>query len=265
MSQPILISQSPAPAETSVVLGHLIQMQFDQAIDPTTLNDSTFSLIWQGDSLVFDADNLSIKSGTKPTQSKQYLTGKFTFPSPDTAIFTSNQPLRPKTEYTVLVAGGTSVVALNVVKNPAGEKLKQSYTWKFTTTDITTLTGTETPVSSPLVEDAPALTSDQIRVMPRRRIGTDITEAIEIWFPDDIDPDSLDPAYSNPATLFNQSLFNDLPVDPTFAQDANPFNDVVVSVEAINNDPRVTIPSNLSYSVSITKNVLTIHLIQPTP
>jgi|AGTN01.1.fsa_nt_gi hypothetical protein len=118
MSQPVILSQSPAAAETSVVLGHLIEVKFDQPIDPATINDSTFSLIFQGDSLVFDADNLA-KTGARPAAAKTYITGKFAFPSPDVVQFTPDAPLRPKTEYTVIIAGGTSVVAVNVVKNPS--------------------------------------------------------------------------------------------------------------------------------------------------
>lgn len=242
MAQPSVISQSPAPSETSVVLGHLIEITFDGPIDPATVNDSTFSLICQGDSLVFDADNLAVK-GAKPQTTKQHITGAFVFPTPDKLVFTPDKPLRPKTEYTVIIAGGTSVLAQNVVKNSSGEKLKQSYTWKFTTTDIETMTGRETPPASPLVDIAPELLTDQIRVVPRRRLGIDFTEAIEIWFPDDIDPDSLDPSYFSQAVL----------------PDGNPFNDIVCSIEAINNDPRVVIPTGLSYRITVNKNVLTIH------
>lgn len=243
MSQPVIVSMSPAAAETSVVLGHLIEVKFDQPIDQTTINDSTFSLMCQSGSLVFDADNLA-KSGSSAATSKLHLTGKFVFPAPDTVQFTPDTPLRPKTEYTAIIAGGGSVVAVNVIKNPAGEKLKQSYTWKFTTTDIETLTGSETPVMSPLVEDNPDLPTDQIRVVPRRNLKTNFLEAIEIWFPDDIDPASLDPAY----------------FAPNVQADLNPFNDILVSIEAVNNDPQIQIPPGLTYSITVNKNVLTIQI-----
>lgn len=240
MSQPVLVSQSPTPSEASVVLGRLVEMTFDQAIDPATLNESTFSLLFQGDSLVFDADNLSLTGG-RPASQKQHIPGTFAFPEPSRAVFTPSTPLRPKTEYTVIVAGGSSSLAQSVVKNLAGEKLKQTYTWKFVTTEIATLTGGQSPVSSPLVEDDPELTPEMIRIIPRKRLGTDFTEAIEIHFPAEIDPASLDASY-----------FGLVPAD------ANPFNDVLVSMEAPNNDPLVEIPEDMTYTVTINGNILRI-------
>lgn len=240
MSQPVLVSQSPAPNEASVVLGHLVELTFDQTIDPATLNESTFSLLFQGDSLVFDADNLSL--GGKPASQKQHIAGTFSFPSPGTVVFTPSTPLRPKTEYTVIVAGGSSTLAQSVVKNLAGEKLKQSYTWKFVTTEIASLTGSQSPASSPLVEDDQELTTAMIQIIPRKRLGTNFTEAIELHFPADIDPASLDQSYLGTGLL----------------GDANPFNDVLVSIEAPNNDPLVEIPEHMTYSVVIDRNILRI-------
>jgi hypothetical protein len=240
MSQPVLVSQSPTPNETSVVLGHLVELTFDQPINQSTLNEATFSLSFQGDSQVFDADNLSL--GGRPASQKQHVAGTFSFPEPAKAVFTSSTPLRPKTEYTVIVAGGSSLLAQSVVKNLAGEKLKQSYTWKFVTTEIASLTGSVTPISSPLTEDDPELTSDMIQIFPRKRIGADFTESIEIHFPADIDLESLDASYGGASAPL----------------DANPFNDILVSMEAPNNDPLIAIPENVTYSVTIDKNVIRI-------
>lgn len=240
MSQPVLLSQTPTPNEASVVLGRLVELTFDQAIDPATLNESTFSLLFQGDSLVFDADNLSLNQ--RPASQKQHIPGVFSFPLPTKAVFTPSVPLRPKTEYTVILAGGSSSLAQTVVKNLTGEKLKQTYTWKFVTTEIATLTGSQTPVSSPLVEDDPELTTEMIRIIPRKRLGTNFTEGIDIHFPAEIDPASLDPSY----------VGVDIPAD------SNPFNDVLVSMEAPNNDPLVVIPEGITYRVTIDKCLLRI-------
>jgi hypothetical protein len=50
---------------------------------------------------------------------------------------------------------------------------------------------------------------------------------------------------------------------PMASADVNPFNDIVVSIEALNNDPQIQIPASLSYNVTVDpnrKNVLVIQI-----
>jgi hypothetical protein len=143
--------------------------------------------------------------------------------------------------YTVTLAGGNSTLATNTVKAVGGEKLTQSCTFRFTTG---TLDMVAPPPVSPLPDENPAINVDDIRIVPRKVLGNDLAQEIWIFFPADIDPTSLDPSYS----------------DPEVQPDSDPFNDVITSLDALLDDPQVTIPENPQFSVKVEGNILKIRL-----
>ena len=89
-----------------------------------------------------------------------------------------------------------------------------SYEWTFITGDLN--------LTTPLLDDMPAIQLDQIKVIPLgRRIGVDLAQEIDIIFPGPIDPTSINT------------------------------EDILMSIEAVLSDPTVMVPSGLTPSVTI--------------
>jgi hypothetical protein len=227
MSAPTVLSTSPGPNETGIVLGQAIRIVFNQPIDQATLNDATFALIGPGQTSLVDADEMGRAAPTAQT-GREYITGIFSFPAPDTAVFTPSRPLRPGVTYQALLSGSSSLLAKNAVRNPAGEILASAYKWQFTTGSLDLK---EPPAVSPVAPandwERPRINPNEIRVTPRKAIGNDLT-LIELEFPDEIDETSFDP------------------------------RDLVVTLEAIINDPQVEVPLGLAASVTVLGNKLSI-------
>lgn len=232
-------SVSPVPNEISVVIGRPIEVVFDKPVDPASVTTATFSLMGPGQTALVDADNLIHKTPDALT-GREYITGTFAFPEANKLVFTPGRPLRPMVRYTVMLAGSNSILATNVIKAVGGEKLAQSYTFSFTTFAETA----EPLVYSPLLEDHPQIPLDEIRLIPRAATGNNLGQDIEIHFPDLIDLSSLDPSYAGAEA----------------PQDSNPFNDILVTAEALLNDPQVSVPAGLAYVVSISGNVIRVRL-----
>jgi hypothetical protein len=121
--RPLVISTSPLPNETGVVLNKVVSANFNMPMDPATISTSTFTL----------------------NQGITTITGVVTY-SGNTALFTPNANLTANTVYTATITTGA--------KNMAGVALASNYVWNFTTGAIVaprvTLTdpfNTETGVS----------------------------------------------------------------------------------------------------------------------
>ena len=100
--QPLVLTTSPTPNETGVVLNKIVSATFNMPMDPATINTSTFTL----------------KQGTTT------ITGVVTY-SGNTALFTPNANLTANTVYTATITTGAH--------NMAGVALASNYVWNFTT------------------------------------------------------------------------------------------------------------------------------------
>jgi hypothetical protein len=102
-SVPVVVSTDPANTATGVALNKKITATFNQVMDPTTINSTTFTL----------------NNGATP------VAGTVTY-SGTTATFTPSVNLNPLTVYTGTITTGA--------KNTAGNGLASNYVWTFTTT-----------------------------------------------------------------------------------------------------------------------------------
>lgn len=103
--QPVVISTSPTPYETGVVLNKVVSATFNMPMNPSTINATTFTL----------------KEGTNA------ITGAVTY-SANTAFFTPNINLTANTVYTATLT--------TEAENMASISLASDYVWNFTTGTI---------------------------------------------------------------------------------------------------------------------------------
>jgi hypothetical protein len=228
MSAPVVVSVDPGNSETDVVLGQALIVTFDQVIDPTTLNDSTFSLTYPASIQVVNASQLI--SG-KPESSTVAVDGTWSLATVAGATVATFQPTRgfqQNTPYTAMLLGADASLSTEDLKNLAGESMAVSYQWTFTTGVLDLLIP---PSTSPLVDDNRAIQLDQIRIVPRIRLNQDLTQEFDVIFPGDIDPTSFD------------------------------VSDIYLSVEAILGNPLIPgPPPNLEYSATVDGNKLRIRV-----
>ena len=78
MSAPLVVNVDPANNEVDVVLGTQITVTFDQAIDTTTIDESTFSVTGPGQTQILTAGQLIAKDGDT-LLSREYIEGTFAF------------------------------------------------------------------------------------------------------------------------------------------------------------------------------------------
>lgn len=233
MAAPVVVSVSPGADATDVVLGQKISVEFDQPVDQASVNTASFALMGPGQVGLVGPNQLYQNSPTIST-GREWVKGVFLFPPGANRVdFIPETPLRPNTTYTVLVAGGNSSLALDVVKNIDGEKLEQSFQWSFSTG---ILPGTSIPPSSPLPATAieqswqkPKIKPEDIAVTPRAVVGNNLS-TIELNFPGEIDPTSFS------------------------------LNDVLVGIEPILNDPLVMVPQGLTKTVTVSGSKIIIQI-----
>jgi hypothetical protein len=227
MSAPLVLQATPSDQETDVILGQGIVVVFDQAIDTSTLNESTFSLTYQAPAQILTSNRL-IDGDASP--STVPVTGTWSFatdPAGHTVgTFTPTDHLQPNTLYTAMLLGTDASLSTQDVMNPGGEAMVSSYQWTFTTGVLNLLVP---PPSSPLLTAPPAIQYDQIKIIPRgRHIGQDLTQEIDILFPEDIDPTSFD------------------------------ISDIYMSIEPLLGDPTTTVPPGLAYAAVVSGNKIKI-------
>jgi hypothetical protein len=109
---PVVVSTTPANGATAVPVAQVISATFNQAMDPTSINASTFIVTGLGGVAV---------------------AGVVTF-SGTTASFTPNALLAPSTLYTATITTGAT--------NSAGNPLAADVVWTFTTGTIPTVIAT---------------------------------------------------------------------------------------------------------------------------
>ncbi len=109
---PVVTSTDPSPGATNVVLNKIITANFNKAMDPNTINTTTFLL----------------KDGATTILGKVSYTAL-------TASFAPNVALTPNRLYTATITTGA--------KDPSGNALAADYTWTFTTSTVPTVTSTD--------------------------------------------------------------------------------------------------------------------------
>ena len=200
-----------------MVLGTQITVTFDQLIDTTTIDESTFSVTGPGQTQILTAGQLIAKDGDT-LLSREYIEGTFAFDvTPAGASIVSFVPKRhfqPNVQYQILLLGLDASLTVDVIKNPAGEAMAASYQWSFQTGDLNLAVP---PTQCLLIENtlASAINPVDIEILPRKMVGVDLTQIIDIIFPCPIDPTSID------------------------------LNELMISIEPIMGDPRIAVPPNL--------------------
>jgi hypothetical protein len=217
MSSPLVVNVDPANSEVDVVLGTQITITFDQAIDPTTIDASTFSVTGPGQTQILTAGQLIAKEGNT-LLSREYIEGTFAFDidsqGRSVVSFVPVRHFQPNVRYEVLLLGLDASLTINVIANPAGEAMALSYQWSFQTGDLNL---TVPPTQSLLIDNTLALAINpaDIRLLPRKMVGADLTQIIDIIFPGPIDPNSFS------------------------------LEDVLMSIEPVMGDPGIAVPPNL--------------------
>ena len=134
MSAPVVVSVQPNPNETEVVLGQPIIITFDQVIDTSTLDATTFSLTYQAAAQVINAMNLI--SGN-PAPSTVVVQGTWTFTTnasnQTVATFTPSTAFQQNTPYTATLLGTDAALTSADIQNTSGPAMASSYSWSFTT------------------------------------------------------------------------------------------------------------------------------------
>lgn len=228
MSAPSIISSSPAHGTTDVVLGTSIIVGFDQPMDVSTLNASTFSLTGPGQTGVITPGNLIDVKPTVKT-GREYIQGSFSFSSDSNGntvlTFAPGTPLRPNAVYTVLIVGPGMLLSSSA-KNAQGEALVSNYEWSFTTGDLNV---SVPPPQSPLTPLAVPLNPAGIQINQNLwAVGNNLAQEIVITFPGGIDTTSVTP------------------------------DQILLSLEPILNDPFVKVPTGLTPNITISGNKITI-------
>jgi Ice-binding-like/Bacterial Ig-like domain len=109
---PVVVANSPATGATGVAVTTSISATFNEALNPATANNSTFTLTGPGGTAV---------------------TGMITY-SGSTATFAPNSNLAASTTYTATITTG--------VQDPAGIALAANFVWTFTTGTVPTVLST---------------------------------------------------------------------------------------------------------------------------
>jgi hypothetical protein len=222
---PLVLSVNPGVAETDVVLGTQIVVTFDQAIDVTTLTEDTFSLTAPG------VQTLTPGQLTPTEPAREYITGAFDFAvdaSGRTVLrFNPATALRKDTEYSVLILGASSSLSADTVKSAAGLAMVDSYEWTFKTGALNVVTPPPLP---PLPAQISYLDPKEIIVIPRKAVGNDLAQEIDLIFPEDVDATSVD------------------------------LTTLLIAVEPILGDLGVVVPANLNAVAAVTGRKITISI-----
>jgi hypothetical protein len=187
VAAPTVLSVSPGVAETDVVLGTQIVVTFDQEIDAATLTESTFSLTGPAQQALTPGE----LSPSDPGQESVLGTFSFALDGSGRTVATFNPTLslRKDTEYNVLLLGANSVLSADAILNAADEAMVESYAWTFKTGSLNVVVP---PAPAPLPSQLSYIDTAQIVVIPRKVIGNDLAQEIQLIFPEELDPASVD-------------------------------------------------------------------------
>ena len=124
---PQVVSTIPGTDTTNVLVRTKVTVLFNEAMNPSTINTTTFSLVKATSAVA------TTKAASTP------LLGTVTYAGM-TATLTLDTPLDPATKYTGTVTKGA--------QDPDGNALKADYIWSFTTAPLYTVALTANPLLS---------------------------------------------------------------------------------------------------------------------
>ena len=156
---PVVVSTIPASDTTNVLVRTKVTVLFNEAMNPSTINATTFSLV-KSTTAIADA-----KAASTP------LLGTVTY-SGMTATLTLDTPLDPATKYTGTVTKGA--------QDPGGNALKADYIWSFTTAPLYNVVLSANPLLSGTMIGAGSFNAgDSITVVATANAGFTFTNWTE--------------------------------------------------------------------------------------
>lgn len=174
-----ILSVLPDVNSTGVILQGAVIVTFDQEIDVTTYDESSFLLSAPPETPVVPPGGLV--GSVSPASGTDYVVGTFSFAlNTAGATIKPARPMRANVKYTVLIS--------TAVATTAGVALANNYTWSFVTG---VLNLTVPPMQQPGPGQVDRIRKEDLRTSPRSSINNDL-HLIVITFPDNIDPASFD-------------------------------------------------------------------------
>lgn len=214
---PNIVNVTPQPSQTGVVLGLPVIITFDSLMNHSTITSKTFVMSCPSGTQILTPEQY-ISSNPTTLQAVGYVAGTFSYDdtSGSTVVkFTPNSPLKPNTQYNLLILGSDSIMSSSAVKDSTGVAMAVSYGWNFRTGDLNISTP---PIQSPIPPSHPAIEPKSIRVLinPRRKlVGNDLSQEIDLIFPGPINPASfnmqdlllsIDPILGDPSVIVPDGL-----------------------------------------------------------
>ena len=217
-----ILSVLPDINSTGVILQGAVIVTFDQEIDVTTYDESSFLLSAAPETPRVPPGGLV--GPVAPVTGTDYVQGTFTFAintaGATVATFVPARPMRPNVKYTVLISTAVQT------PGPSPVPLSANYTWSFVTG---VLNLTTPPPQQPGPGQVGRIRKEDLRISPRSSINNDLHQII-IEFPANINPASFDT------------------------------NDIQVDLEAFLQDLDVTVPPILTKAVTVSGQTMTISL-----
>jgi hypothetical protein len=206
---PVVVSVTPANADTDVAINTVLSATFSKDMDPATLNTSTFILQHDTTTIAGTVTYFG-KTAITPVAGTVTCSGK-------TATFTPSSNLIPNTTYTAKITTG----AMDSEGNP----LTSDYSWSFTTA-----------ISSPVITVTPSTVTIQALTNPESSITDNTTFAISGGTPPYTVTSGNVSLISNPGTLAGSQFT----IDPNSVCASTP---VTLTVKDVTN---ATIPVNVT-------------------
>jgi Bacterial Ig-like domain len=178
-----ILSVLPDINSTGVILQGAIIVTFDQEIDVTTYDESSFLLSAPAELPRIAPGGLV--GSVAPVTGTDYVAGTFSFALNSTgatiATFVPARPMRPNIKYTVLISTAVQTPGSTPVT------LSDNYTWSFVTG---VLNLTVPPPQQPGPGQVGRIRKEDLRVSPRSSINNDLHQIV-IEFPANINPSSF--------------------------------------------------------------------------
>jgi Big-like domain-containing protein len=236
VSNPTVVSVTPANLATDVILGTTITVTFSTLINPATITTATFSLTGPAQTQILTPTQL-IASDPNYITGRNFITGTFstaTVGGVTVLTFTPKHPLQPNSNYTVLLIGSGAILVGSSIEDLSNNPLADNYQWSFSTGDLNTNTP---PAQAPLPYQYASIDPATIKVQINDlNVGSFLNQ--------------------NMSSGFNIELIFPAPLDDTsFATD-----DILLSLEQFLGDPTIPIPTGLTPSVSVSGSTITITL-----
>jgi hypothetical protein len=164
-----ILSVLPDVNSTGVILQGAVIVTFDQEIDVTTYDESSFLLSAPPETPVVPPGGLV--GSVTPASGTDYVAGTFSFAlntaGATIATFKPARPMRPNVKYTVLIS--------TAVATAAGVALANNYTWSFVTG---VLNLTVPPMQQPGPAQVGQIRKEGLRTSPRSSINNDLHQIV---------------------------------------------------------------------------------------